>query len=219
MENFEALKNCVLFKGISETETEELMKKSFLRKRVYRKGETVFSQGSVISETGIVAEGSVRIISDDVYGNRTIIAEAMQGEIFGEVYAFTGKETAVCAEANENLTALFFSAGEIINSGEPAVGNLVLNLLAVFAEKNLILSSKISCISKRTTREKLLTYLSAQAKKRKCASFSIPFNQRELAEYLCVDRSAMASELSKMKKEGIIFYERNMFSFPEQTDD
>ena len=70
---------------------------------------------------------------------------------------------------------------------------------------------KLRFMSKRTTKEKLIAYLSEEAKKQQNSSFSIPFNRQQLADYLAVDRSAMSNELCKMRNEGMIEFEKNRF--------
>jgi CRP-like cAMP-binding protein len=84
-------------------------------------------------------------------------------------------------------------------------------MLLILASKNLLLSQKIEHISKRTTREKLMAYLSDQAVHCAMHEFDIPFNRQELADYLCVDRSAMSNELSKLQKEDVLEFHQNHF--------
>ena len=62
-----------------------------------------------------------------------------------------------------------------------------------------------------TAREKLISYLSEEAKKQNSASITIPFNRQQLADYLSVDRSAMSNELCKMRDEGLLEFEKNRF--------
>ena len=90
---------------------------------------------------------------------------------------------------------------------------LIENLMAILARKNIMLGAKIRHLSRRSTRDKLLSYLSEQAREAGSRFFIIPFNRQELADYLCVDRSAMSSELSKLKAEGVLDYEKNEFTF------
>lgn len=66
-------------------------------------------------------------------------------------------------------------------------------------------------MSKRSTREKLISYLSEEAKKQTSSTFTIPFNRQQLADFLSVDRSAMSNELCKMRDEGLIEFEKNNF--------
>ena len=88
---------------------------------------------------------------------------------------------------------------------------VVRNLLHLLAGKNYRLTEKLEHISRRTTREKLLSYLAAQSRAAHSAAFAIPFNRQQLADYLAVDRSAMSKELARMRADGLIEYERNRF--------
>ena len=81
----------------------------------------------------------------------------------------------------------------------------------ILAEHNLLLTRKIEHITRRTTREKLLSYLNEQAQLQGGDEFTIPFNREQLADYLCVERSAMSAELSRMRRDGLIAFERSRF--------
>lgn len=85
------------------------------------------------------------------------------------------------------------------------------NIIAVLAGKNIRLSRKINDITPKTIRERLISYLSSQAVKQESNYITIPFNRQQLADYLCVDRSAMSNELSKMRRDGLLTFDRNMF--------
>jgi CRP-like cAMP-binding protein len=89
--------------------------------------------------------------------------------------------------------------------------SLIKNMLKVMARKNLALVGKIEHVTKRTTREKLLSYLSEQAKLNGSDNFTIPFNRQELADYLAVERSAMSAELSRMSRANLLTYHKNSF--------
>ena len=91
-------------------------------------------------------------------------------------------------------------------------GTVIRNLLSDLAAKNLRFNEKISHITQRTTRAKILSYLSAESLRWGVSSFSIPFNRQQLADYLSVDRSALSAELSKLQKEGILRYHKNSFT-------
>jgi CRP-like cAMP-binding protein len=84
-------------------------------------------------------------------------------------------------------------------------------MVHIIADKNRDLMRKVDVVSKRTIREKLLAYLSIQAQVQRDRYFEIPLGRVELAEYLCVDRSALTRELVKMKEEGLIDYDKNCF--------
>ena len=84
--------------------------------------------------------------------------------------------------------------------------------MKIVAEKNLLFNQKLEITSKRTTREKLMTYLLLQAKHLNSSSFSIPYNRQELADFLEVDRSGLSAEISKLRKDGILECHRSHFT-------
>lgn len=88
---------------------------------------------------------------------------------------------------------------------------MIFNLMKTVALKNIIFHQKIEITSKRSTREKLMTYLMFQAKRAKHSRFEIPFDRQELADYLEVDRSGLSAEISKLKAEGVIDCHKNHF--------
>ena len=131
------------------------------------------------------------------------------------MYACLGNEEIINnAVAVRQSEVLFLDINRIITmcpSGCQFHGRLIRNLLSVIATKNKILTQKLEHMSQRSTREKLLSYLSEQAQRVGKESFDIPFNRQQLADFLSVDRSAMSNELSKMRKEGLLEFDRNHF--------
>ena len=85
------------------------------------------------------------------------------------------------------------------------------NLLRVLAQKNLFLTTKMAHLSKRTIREKVISYLSEESSRQGSLEFSIPFNRQQLADYLAAERSALSRELSRMQEEGLIAFHKNRF--------
>ena len=88
---------------------------------------------------------------------------------------------------------------------------LARNLVELLARKNLQLSRRMRCTAPRTIRRRLMVYLSEEAAQQGSRSFSIPFNRQELADYLEVDRSALSTEISKMRREGWLRAQGNNF--------
>jgi len=216
MEKFlKILKKVPLFYGIQEQEIFDMLSCLGAQIKTYNKGETIFRAGENVSTVGIVLSGSVQIILEDVLGNRNIISAAYPGELFVE--AFSCSETdklPASVIVPETSEIMFINYKRIIQTCSSACrfhAKMIANMLKDIAEKNVMLNQKIECMSKRTTRDKLLAYLSAQAQKAGSVRFTIPFNRQELADYLCVDRSAMSNELSKLKEEGIVDFERSHF--------
>lgn len=204
-----------LFDGIKEDDRSEMLKCLNAKKKQYKKGSTVLGRGRRTSEMGMVLEGSVHMVKDDFWGNRSILGQASPGQMFGEVYAclpWQGLEVDVIAA--EDTEVLFLDVGRILTVCSSACSfhtRLIRNLLTILAEKNLMLTHKMEHMAQKSTRDKVLSYLSMEAEKQGGPEFAIPFNRQQLADYLSVDRSAMSRELSRMKAEGLLDYHRNRF--------
>lgn len=213
---FPTIEKCRLFKDISPLDSEKLLSCLNAGIKTFEKGSIIFSEGAPARHAGILLSGKLNIINDDYYGNHNILADISPGELFGEVFACADTEfIPVTVAANEKSDILLFDCRRIIS---PCAENcefhriLTGNLLAAVSEKALFLNRKLSFISKRTTREKLLSYLLYFSKQTGRTSFCIPFNRQELADFLCVDRSALSAEMSRMKRDRIIEYDRNRFT-------
>ncbi len=209
------LKRSQLFSGVSEEEIAAMLKCLDAKIRTYPKGECVFRQGEHLSCITVLVEGSLHIQRDDFWGNRSIIQQIGVGEMFGEAY-MAPESGAILNDvvAAADSAVIFFDVKRIITTCSSACrfhSMVVQNLFFAVSDKNRRLVQKLGHMAKRTTREKLLSYLSDEAGRQSSAEFTIPFNRQELADFLSVDRSAMSAELGKMRDEGILEFERNKF--------
>lgn len=210
-----------LFQGIGEQEIGPMLECLQFSCKKFEKGETVYRREEQIQEVALLLEGRIHIRKEDYWGNLSILREISPGEVFGEVYACLGSEMHHDAVAIQPSTVLFLNTNRILTVCTSACQfhtRLIRNLLSVIASKNLFLTQKLEHMSQRSTREKLLSYLSEQAQRAGKESFDIPFNRQQLADFLAVDRSAMSNELSKMRKEGILEFERNHFLLKNPLD-
>ena len=209
------LKRTKLFSGVGEEEIGAMLNCLQARICTYKKGEYVFHQGEHIDNIMVLAEGKLHIQRDDYWGNRSIINMVSAGEMFGEAYA-APESGALMNDvlAVEDSAVIFFDVKRIITVCSAACkfhSIIVQNLFFAISEKNRMLVQKLTFMTKRTTREKLIAYLSEEAKRQNRSEFSIPFNRQQLADFLSVDRSAMSNELCKMRDEGMITFEKNRF--------
>ncbi len=204
-----------LFQGIAPKELEQMLGCLGASARQYGKGQTIYHVGETVEQMGVVVTGSVHVVQDDVWGNRSIWAQVGPGQVFAETYAsLPGEVLNVGVEAVEETQVLFLDVGRVLQvcpGGCPFHSRLLRNLLQVMALKNLNLTRKISHITPRSIRERMLAYLSNEAVRQGTMDFRIPFNRQQLADYLSVDRSALSAELSKMKREGLLDYQKNHF--------
>lgn len=210
------LKSTQLFFGLSEEEISSLLSCLNANLKHFKKGEYVFSQGERLGDVTILVEGSLHIQKDDYWGNRSILGQVAPGEMFGESYV-APQSTPLLHDviATEDSAVMFFDVKRILTTCSSACRFhtlVVQNMFFAISEKNRALVQKIGHMSKRTTREKLLSYLSEQAKKQQSAQFTIPFNRQQLADFLSVDRSAMSGELCKLRDEGLLSFKKNQFT-------
>ncbi len=210
---FETVKNNPLFIGIGYSDFESMFSCIEARTASYKKSDIILLSGNTVNFIGLILSGRAMVIKENQDGNRAILTELSESELFGETFACAGVDhSPVTVEAVEDSEVLFINYKKIINTCSSACGfhsKLIENMLKLIAKKNLMLNQKIDILSKRTTREKLLLFFDTQRGGGK--KFTIPFSREEMAQYLCVDRSAMSNELSKMRDEGIIHFNRNEF--------
>lgn len=205
-----------LFSGISDKEIEIMLTCLNAKLYTYKKGEYVFRQGKHINCITVLVEGKLHIQQDDYWGNRSIINMISIGEMFGEAYISSDSGPLLNdVLAVENSTIIFFDVKKIITTCSSTCkfhSKVIQNLFFSISEKNRKLIQKIGYMSKRSIREKLLSYLSEEAKHHNSPTFSIHFNRQQLADFLSIDRSAMSKELCKMRNEGLLMFDKNRFT-------
>lgn len=204
----DAIRLCELFIGIPEEDIPALLKCMHAQVRHYEKDDVICREGERRNATGVVLSGRIYMESNDFLGNNSIVAEYTAGRCYGESYAFAGNAPAlfrvVAREPSEILVFELCQYAMACTHSCNSHKRMTENLIAALAEKSMELSSKIHYLSRRTTREKLIAYLSDQSKRQRSRTVTIPFNRQELADYLAVDRSAMSKELSRMRGDGLI---------------
>lgn len=209
------LKRTKLFAGVGDEDISSMLSCLGARLRTYRRGEYVLRQGEHLSDILVLVEGSLHIQRDDYWGNRSILGHIGVGEIFGEAYAAPESGTLLNDVITvEDSSVFFFDVKRVITTCSSACrfhSLVVQNLFFAISEKNRSLVQKLDYVSRRTTREKLISYLSEEAKKQNSSYITIPFNRQQLADYLSVDRSAMSNELCKMRDDGLLEFEKNRF--------
>ena len=209
------LKNTELFQNMTGEEITSILKCLNSKTKIYQKDEFIFLAGESKPAVGIIIYGRAQVIKENMQGDRLILRKLGVGDMFGETYAGMDIDVVpVSVSALEETKIVLFELKYILNTCKSACAfhqTLILNLMKNIAKKSAMLNEQMSYLSHKTIRGRLDAFLFEQAEKNGSYSFSIPFNRRELAEYLCMDRSAMIRELQKMKTEGALSFNKNTF--------
>ncbi|MBE5808697.1 MAG: Crp/Fnr family transcriptional regulator [Clostridiales bacterium] len=214
---YERLKDMPLFRGMSEADIERALRRLDAHERKYKKGEAVLHAGAATRYMGVVLEGSVTVESNDIWGDRMILARIGRGEAFAETYALLADTPLlVDVTANEDASILFLKVGNADIIGHDAA--FAANLLSLLANRNLHLSARSFHTAPKTIRERVLSYLNTAALEAGSREFDIPFDRQQLADYLNVERTALSKELGRMRREGYFEVRKNHFALPDSGE-
>ncbi len=215
MKNWDVLHKTALFSDITEAGATTLLTCLSAKEKSFVKGAYVYLMGDENCKPGVVLSGKLYLVKEDCFGNSTLMATLTPGSLFGEALVHTKDKTMPAnLFAVTDCRVLFFDYEKIPSPCEklcPCHTQFLKNLLEVISEKNKFLTQRIGHITKRSLREKICAYLSEERTRQNSDTVVIPYNRRELAEYLAADRSALSAELSRMQKEGMLTYDKNRF--------
>ncbi len=209
------IKRSPLFYGLRDDEIPTMLQCLAAEQRIFQAGESIFRMGQAATDFAMIVKGRGQVIRENFWGGEEGYEILEPGSLFGQEFA--------CAQATvlpvglialEECEAVFMEYKRMINVCSLACGfhnRLLQNMLRILADQTVWMDRTIRHMSQKTIREKLLSYLSEEAVRHGSPSFEVPFNRKELAEYLAVDRSAMSSELGRLQKEGFLEVTRNRF--------
>ncbi|MBQ8344984.1 MAG: Crp/Fnr family transcriptional regulator [Clostridia bacterium] len=211
----EILKKCPLFDGIQEEELLTCLGCLGARVAAFDKKYTVMAEGSPARYVGVVLSGSVQIMQMDYDGNRSLLSRIGAAGVFAEAFACAAVPALpVSVIACEPCEIMLIDSNRILTTCANNCAHhrsMIYNLMKDLAAKTLVFHRKLEVVSKRTTEEKLMTYLGLRAKEVGSRRFTIPFDRQELADYLEVERSGLSSVIGRLKREGRIANRKNEF--------
>ncbi len=204
-----------IFEGIDKDQLESLQNCLEIREFEYKKGEHIFDSQTEIKYFGLLVEGQIQIENTDFFGNRTIIAKIKELDTFAESFVFSDTKIIpfdVVAATNCKVCLIGMNSINRCGGNCGFHNQLISNILKTASRKNIYLNQRIHCLTKKTTREKLLYLILSNCTKNSCDSVELPFNREMLADYLAVNRSALSREISNLVEEGILKVDRNRFT-------
>ena len=215
------IRSARLFSGISEEELTPMLTCLKAEKKDFTKETFVLRTGDTADAIGLVLSGTVLIMQEDIWGNRNILSKAGLGQTFAAAYACAiGSRLNVSVIAETPVTVMFLNVKRILNVCPSACSHhsrIIRNLLGELAEKNLRFNEKLTHMGQRTTRSKIMSYLSAEAQRLGKYEFDVPFSRQQIADYLGVERSGLSLELGKMRSEGLLDFRKSHFVLKVQN--
>ena len=191
------------FRGVPAEEMPAVLEQIDACEIRVKKGEVVVMDAS--RPIGVVLDGLIQIVQDDYWGTRSIIHMLIPGKTIGESFTtFPGVNLNQKAIAQKDTLLLAFSKEKMVAGTFPEQKLILENLLGIYSIHQRIFLQKFQLLSRRKTRDRLLAYFSMIALEKGSSSFTVPFTRQEMADYLCVERSAMCTALSAMQREGIL---------------
>lgn len=216
MDPKELVKTCPLFRAIDPEELGAMLKCLSAREVTPNRGEFIMASPGTAPLMGVVLEGEVEMISEDCFGKKSLLTVLTAGNVFGESYSCVkARNRTIAYQASGKCRVMLLDYDRILHACKLVCRfhhRMIENMVELIAEKNLELIEKLEVTSRTSIREKLLTYLTRQAERAGSLTFTIPLGRTELAEYLCADRSAMTRELSHMREEGLIDFDKRTFT-------
>ncbi|MBO5642843.1 MAG: Crp/Fnr family transcriptional regulator [Kiritimatiellae bacterium] len=206
---------CKLFEGIPSGRINDLFSQLAVREVSLKKGEVLFGSGSKITDFAVIISGQLAISSYDADGHRKIVELLEPMEAVAISLAVADIESvAISVEARQNSDVILFNANKVLNPAtKPSEEHIRLlrNITKELARKAVRLGRKMRILSSRATSERLMKYLIEESVRRDAKEFDIPYDRQSLADYLCVERSALSAEISKLIDKGIIESHKNHF--------
>ncbi len=202
-----------LFRRVPAAELETLLEKLDSQLKFYSKDQFVITSGRRVRRVGLILEGTLHMLEEDFWERELLIDTLEAGDLLMENNALTNTAVMHNYRSVSNSAILWFNIREILTLDDSHVDNTVLihAFMKELAKKNIQLYARLSDMDRMNTKEKLLSFLSKEAIRNNSDEFDIPFDRKQLAEYLSVERSAMSAELSALAKAGYLETRRNHF--------
>ena len=198
------MKKPAIFYSITREEIDAMMHCFQAKRKKYTCGDTIVMYASEFDQIGILLYGEAELVRYEEDGARTILERYDSDHIFGKLNIVPAETASIiCSKDCEVITFSYYHLVDRCPNVCAHHSTLVVNVLHLMIERTQNLSSRIDILSHRTLRGKLIAYFETTAKQMGSRSFRLPFSINDLADFLCVNRSAMMREMKKMKEEGV----------------
>ena len=193
------------FYNISDSLKLELLKELEAQTYEFNKNEEILKKIKNRNFIGIILDGIIQITKTDYNGNRTIIEELVEKDIFGtKISSLSNNEYTITTKDKTKIIIIDYEQLIKTNNSSNYYNQFIKNLLEIIINSVNDKNDRIEILTKKTIRNKLLEYFKIISTKNKSKNIYLPFTFTDLADYLAIDRSAMTRELKNLKEEGFI---------------
>lgn len=215
----------ILFKGVDQSDCRRMMSCFNPDIRKYKSGSRIAEFSRESDRIGIILSGRAVVERYDINGVRTIVEALGEQSVFGAFFTYSPSIRSVIEIVSEtDCEVMFVRRSEITKRCEnacPCHSRVVENLLGLMSEKAINLSERIEVLSQRTIEDKLISCLQIiEDKTPEGKTPQIPFSTTALSDYLCVNRSALQREMTRLKNKGILTISKRKFRLvrPKEQD-
>lgn len=195
-----------LFKGLEgERLSRILEEKSFIQN--FTEGQIIYLQNERAKTMDIVLDGEVIVQNIDKNGNVLAIASLEPGDMLGGNLIFSNSNEYPMSVIAKRDTKLVRMKKETILDLCQGEKRFLVNLLELFSDKALVLTTKIHSLARKTIREKIMEFLTFEINRQGSKEIVLPISKKELAERFGIERPSLQREFKKMKDEGLISYD------------
>lgn len=196
------LKDCALFHNTNVDLSRIIVQE-------FSTGQTVALEGEVSNNIGIILEGVILVKAYTLSGSNFTLNRLEEGSYFGDILMFSDvincfpgsliaqSKTKVALIQNERFKELLFSDNGLLK-----------NFLRILSNNAYYLSCKSKMLSQGNVRDKIIYFLLQQKREQKTNIIKLKMSKEELANQLFIQRPSLSRELSKMKSDGLIDYDR-----------
>ena len=202
------LVNCPLFNKLGENELRGYLHNAKVIVHSYKKNDFIALSGDPMDGIGVILEGSALLTRENVMGQRVIMANLEQSDIFGEALLFSKHPlwpaTIKVTKASKIMFIPLETFIDTLPDCQQCQTKILSNLLEDLSEKAILLTRKVHYLTLKGMREKIFAYLTDIYKRQQSKTIQLPHNREQMAEVLNVSRTALSRELGRLRDEGII---------------
>jgi len=205
---FSLIKKSTLLNSLTDKEISTYLSDGSFKKTDYHKNAILHFAGDVCEKLELILTGHVVVERIDESGHLMTLAEFFGDDLIGGnlfsknpryPLTITAKQSSVILEIKkERLFELFLSHPPLLNK-----------YLEFISDHATILGDRINRYVNRTIRESVVSFLEYERKRQNTNRIKLRMTKKALAERIGVQRTSLSRELAKMKKDGLIDYDKD----------